>query len=338
MKTSKIFSPFVLLLIFFSAIAILLIVFLPKKQEPISDQTFCLNTSIAITIYHCEKDNATTLIEQCFSMCYEYEAIFSPTLKSSELYKLNHANNRSSISVSNDFYQLTKSALSYSQLTDGLFDPSIRPIMDLWDFSSKKVIPSIEAITETLPLVDFKKIELLADNTLTIPDLMMLDFGAISKGYIADRLAIFLQSNGVTSAIIDLGGNILCIGQKAKNTPFHIGIKNPQSPSESIVSLLINHYSVVTSGIYERSFISDEVLYHHLINPKTGFPFDHSLASVTILAHSSETADALSTSCFSVGLEKGLSLIDSFDDCYGIFITKDGTIHYSKGAKAFVAP
>lgn len=159
---------------------------------------------------------------------------------------------------------------------------------------------------------------------------MGLDLGAIAKGYIADKMKEFLVSKGVKSATINLGGNVLCIGKKTDNTPFRIGIQKPFADrSETIAILDIEDKSVVSSGIYERYFEKDGTFYHHILNPDTGYPYDNHLVSVTIISDQSMDGDGLSTSCFALGLEKGMELINSLPDVHAVFITDDYQLHYS---------
>ena len=168
---------------------------------------------------------------------------------------------------------------------------------------------------------------------------MGIDAGAIAKGYIADRIKDYLLAHGVESAIINLGGNVLCIGEKPDGTPFKIGLQKPfEGRNEIISNLSINDMSVVSSGVYERHFVVDGENYHHLLNPATGYPYDNGLIAVTIVSPRSVDGDALSTTCFSLGLEKGLELINSMDGIYGYFITDDYEIHYSDGAQKLVIP
>lgn len=160
----------------------------------------------------------------------------------------------------------------------------------------------------------------------------MIDLGAIAKGYIADRLKDFLVENQVTSATIDLGGNILCVGDKPDGSAFRIGIRQPFGDQGSPMLVVpVSGWSVVTSGIYERYFEEDGTLYHHILNPSTGYPCENNLLSVTILSEHSVDGDALSTTCFSLGLSDGMALIDSLDEIYAVFVTDDYNIHYSEG-------
>lgn len=145
-----------------------------------------------------------------------------------------------------------------------------------------------------------------------------------------DKMKELLVSKGVKSATINLGGNVLCIGKKTDNTPFRIGIQKPFADrSETIAILDIEDKSVVSSGIYERYFEKDGTFYHHILNPDTGYPYDNHLVSVTIISDQSMDGDGLSTSCFALGLEKGMELINSLPDVHAVFITDDYQLHYS---------
>ncbi len=170
----------------------------------------------------------------------------------------------------------------------------------------------------------------LEDDTLTFlsPD-SSIDLGAIAKGYIADRMKDYLLEKGVKSAVINLGGNVLCVGKKPDGSPFKIGLQKPYADrNETIETLNIEDMSVVSSGVYERHFEKDGVNYHHILNPRDGFPYENGLVSVTILSKLSVDGDALSTTCFSMGLEKGMELLNSMDDVYGVYYRGwQGTLH-----------
>ena len=170
-----------------------------------------------------------------------------------------------------------------------------------------------------IPCYDHELIDKIAEKT------------GFAKGYIADRLKDYLVSQDVKSAIINLGGNVLCIGEKTDNSAFKIGIQKPFADrSETIAVMDIRDKSVVSSGIYERCFEQDGTLYHHLLNPKTGYPYDNGLIAVTIISDQSVDGDALSTTCFALGLEDGMKLAESLDDVQAFFVTSDYEIHYTR--------
>ena len=190
--------------------------------------------------------------------------------------------------------------------------------------------------------MDYTKVTLTTDSDgthhISMPDGYCIDLGAVAKGYIADKIKAFLVDNGVKSAIINLGGNVLCIGEKKKGTDFTIAVKKPFSDSGEYMELLhINDTSVVSSGTYERYFYSDDgTFYHHILNPKTGYPYETQLCDVTILSHESTVGDCLSTTCFVLGADKGMELIESRDGIEAIFMLNDGSKLYSSGAKQYI--
>ena len=163
---------------------------------------------------------------------------------------------------------------------------------------------------------------------------MQLELGAVAKGYIADKVKEFLLSKGVESAIINLGGNILLVGEKPDGTAFNVGIQKPFEDRDAVVVAIceLKDMSMVSSGIYERYFYDKEGnFYHHILDSKTGYPCNTELLQVTIISKDSATGDALSTVCFALGLEKGLKLINSMEDVYATFIGADGTLYFSEG-------
>lgn len=314
-------------------------IFYQKDQKlsktPISKTAFKLNTVVTVSIYDSDDES---LLSEALALCDKYENIFSRTKESSEIYQLNHGTlpqENGMFVLSEESAELIQKGLEYGRRSGGAFDITIEPISSLWNFTSEeKVIPEATALADALPLVNYQNVT-LTENKLQFahPD-MGLDLGAIAKGYIADQMKEFLVSKGVKSAIINLGGNVLCIGSKPNGKPFDIGIQKPfANRSETIASVSISDKSVVSSGVYERFFEKDDVLYHHILNPDTGYPYDNSLVSVTIISDKSVDGDGLSTSCFALGLEKGLELIDSIPDTDAVFITKDGKLHYSKDFK-----
>lgn len=268
-----------------------------------------------------------------------YESRFSKTISTSEIYQMNHRQpEETTFSLSQDTADLIREGLEYSRLSDGAFDITIEPLSSLWDFTSgEAVIPEESAIQAATARVDYRNL-VLDGNTLTFlsPD-TTIDLGSIAKGFIADRLKEYLVGQGVKSAIINLGGNVLCIGEQPDGSPFLIGLQAPFEERNTIyANLEIHDLSVVSSGVYERHFVVDGKNYHHLLNPKTGYPYDNGLISVTILSSRSVDGDALSTTCFSLGLDKGLALVNSLDGIDAFFMTEDKEVHYSDGAEAFL--
>ena len=228
-----------------------------------------------------------------------------------------------------------KKSIYYSELTDGAFDVTIAKVSSLWDFTSgEKIVPDASAIEEGLKTVDYKNI-CLEGNVAYIKNDAAVDLGAIAKGYIADKAAEFLREEGVTSAIINLGGNNVVIGKK-DDRPFRIGIQKPTATTGEFSGVLnLEDISAVTSGAYQRFFVLDGVTYHHILDPETGYPAESDIASVTIICENSADADALSTSCFILGIEKATELMDSIDYACAVFIDHEGNIILTDGTEKY---
>ena len=302
-------------------------------SDPISQTGFYLNTVVTITIYDSED---TQLLTDCMKLCEHYENQFSRTIESSEISQLNQgylADENGTSHLSAETSALLAKGLEYSRLSEGAFDITIGPVSSLWDFTAENPqVPDPKTIEPLLSRINYQKVH-LTENAITFQDKQMqLDLGAIAKGFIADRIKDYLLSQNIHSATINLGGNVLCVGTKPDGSAFRIGIQKPFSDRNEIISVVaVEDSSVVTSGTYERCFEKDGVLYHHILDPSTGYPYENELDSVTILSALSVDGDGLSTTCFALGLEKGLALIESLENVEAMFITKDGQLHYSSG-------
>jgi len=304
------------------------------KVSPISAISYdLLNTAVTIQLYD---STDYDLLNECFSVIDRYEKIFSRTLETSEVYKINHSNETTFL-ISDELKELLTLSLSYCEQSGGMFDVSVAPLTSLWDFSDAShhaTVPSKDSVQEALKLVDYSAIH-LEGNTLTFSKPgIQLEFGAVAKGFIADKVKEFLLANGVSSAIINLGGNVLLVGGKPDDTSFKIGIQKPFAERDSVLVAVteLKDVSMVSSGIYERYFYDESgAFFHHILDPYTGYPADPGLLQVTIISPTSAMGDALSTACFALGLEKGMELVHSLPDVYAVFITSDGNLHFSDG-------
>lgn len=274
----------------------------------------------------------STILDECLELCEKYENKFSNTIETSEISQINHANGQP-VTVSDDTIELLQKGIAYGELTNGKFDITISSVSDLWSFTDNpdKLIPNEEIIQEALTHVDYKNIQIKGNTvTLTDPD-TKIDLGGIAKGYIADKLKEYLTESGVEHALINLGGNSLAVGSKYDGSAFRIGIQKPFDQQGSAISVLeIRDQSVVSSGVYERYFEKDEIIYHHILDTNTGYPIRNNLLQVTIVSDISVDGDALSTSCYALGLEDGSELIKQLDGVEAYFITDDYEIHHIK--------
>ena len=279
------------------------------QQEPLVKNGFYFNTIIAIQLNDSQDES---LIDTCFDMANTYEHYLSRTLEGSDIYNINHANG-APVEVHDETAELIRYGIAFGDLSGGVFDISIGALTDLWDIPNNNgTIPAQTQIDAALATVDYRQIT-VDGNTVTLgnPD-AALDLGGIAKGYVADRMREYLNANGACEGFINLGGNVLTLGQKANDEPYHIGIRKPfGEDGETITAVDVTDRSIVTSGRYERYFEKDGHIYHHILDPKNGYPYDNGLNGVTILSDSSMVGDALSTICFALGQEKGTEFLSS---------------------------
>lgn len=290
------------------------------------------NTYVSISLYGC---GSQEIADEAIKRCTYYEKIFSRTMENSVLYNLN---NNGNINIVNDedeiLADILKKSLEYCEMTEGNMDITVEPLTSLWDFSSgKKYIPTDDELRTAVSKVGYSGVT-VNETSIALKD-VRLDLGAVAKGYVADCIKTFLLEKGVDSALINLGGNILCVGDKPDGSDFFIGIKKPFTEDVQLV-LGVTDCSIVTSGTYERYFDEDGKSYHHILDPKTGMPCDNGVVSVTIISEDSFTGDCLSTGCFVMGLEAGMELVDSMDGVYAVYIDSENNVHFSEGAEEFV--
>lgn len=300
---------------------------LPRERSQTYTDTL-FDTVISVQIFDSVDED---VLKGCEKLCKKYDSMFSNKIEDSEISRINSAGGNP-VEVSKETIKLIKKGIYYSEMSDGAFDITIAPVSSLWDFKAETPsVPSPEAIAEAVSHVNYENI-IIRDNTVKLADPQAgIDLGAIAKGYIADRIKDYLEEEGVRHAMINLGGNVLAMGSRLDGSDYNIGIQKPfDETGEPITSVKISDKSVVTSGIYQRYFKADGKIYHHILDPNTGYPCENNLYSVTILTDSSLTADALSTTCFLLGYDRGMKLINQLDNVDAVFITNDNQIHYSK--------
>ena len=297
-----------------------------------------LGTTITISIHDNIPDNTfDTLITQCFDAISDIETRMSINRRDSEISLLND-NSGETFFVSDDIHDLIKKAVYFSAITDGAFDISIGSVMELWktDGDFLTLPPSMD-ISEKLVNVGYEGIIFPGENLISLPAGMKLDLGAIAKGYALATVRDILVENGIQHAILDFGGDIFTIGRKPDGSNWRVAIKTPIIGDNSLVCLVEVYDScVMTSGGYERYFESDGTIYHHILDPTTGYPAASGLLSVTIISSDPTGADALSTAAFVLGLEKGLQLINELEGFEAIFITQEKVIYVTEGLRDMV--
>ncbi|HOI46140.1 MAG TPA: FAD:protein FMN transferase [Bacilli bacterium] len=333
-----------------------------------SDYLGYLNTPSHVVRLQYQKSEANRLkalqdLDVVKDILLTIEANFSisqtPIMESNEieeslLMKVNRLSGIEAVVVNDDFIELIELSIEMAELTNGLFDPTIGPLTSLWDISMRSNIcdgfmlepgdnycdaPSSEAINQALSLVDYTKIQIdkIAKTVYLPTPGMKLDLGGIAKGYAADKVISFFVEEGYQSVILSLGGNIHTYGKDLiNNANFPVEIRDPFSILwyNRIGGMRVQNQSVVTSGTYERFIIDDEGnRYHHLLNAKTGYPFESDLVSVTILSPSSAIADALATGLYGLSLEEGIALVEADPNLEAVFVTTNKHIYKSNTLK-----
>ena len=307
-------------------------------QEPYSDEQFLLGTYVRIRIYDEGKEAA---LKPAFARVKELGDKITINQEGSEIDAVNQQAGIKPVKVSDDIYTLLKRAYEYSQDSQGGFDMAIGAITQLWriGFDDARK-PAQEEIDQALKLVDYHKIELNdKDKTVYLKEKgMIIDLGAIAKGYITDEVVKVLKQQGVTTAIVDLGGNVYVLGHspRGEDQDWTVGIQDPNLARGSVLGTIKErNKTLVTSGIYERYLEVDGKKYHHLFDPDTGYPFDNDIASVTIITDKSIDGDGLSTAVFSMGVKKGFEYVESElnDGTEAIFVTKENKVYVTDPIK-----
>lgn len=302
--------------------------FSDERLSYISNSNLKFGTVVSLKIYGYTDES---IFQEIWDLMDDMEAQYSPTIASSAVAKFNASRSTEPFKMPTDVVKMAAISQEYSRETDGLFDITTYPLTKLWNITSDtpKVPSSIDIIKAQL-LVDYRSLEVnTADNTLTkrLPELE-IDLGAIAKGYAADQIATHLKEKGIQRAIVNLGGNIFALGSKDDKHPWNIGIQDPLNETGNAFALIAaKNKSIVTSGTYERFFEVDGKRYHHILNPKTGSPVDNELIAITIISDQSVIGDALSTSIFALGLEKGMAYIKNHKELSAIFVTKDKKVY-----------
>ena len=292
--------------------------------QPETAAFLAMDTTIDLTVY-----GDAALLDQIQAQVTALEDQISVTKPDSEVYTIN-ANGSGTLTGSAK--EVMEGALDMCRRTGGALDLSIYPIVRAWGFTTGSYqVPSEDEIQALLPLVDYAKIQYdPASGSVSIPAGMEIDLGSVGKGYAAGQAAQLLRDSGVTSALLNFGGNVQTVGCKPDGSPWQIAIKDPQGGTPMMV-LSIDDQAVVTSGGYERYFEQDGQTYWHIMDPATGHPADSGLLSVTVVGYDGLVCDGLSTSLFVMGLEKAADLWAGSSDFEAVFVTASGEVYITEG-------
>ncbi len=292
-----------------------------------------MGTMIEITLIGDDEEKANKAALQAFQEIKKIETLMSPWLDSSDVTRINRSAGKGRVKISPETFEVIQKAQEISELSEGGFDITIGPLTELWRRTrEKKIPPSIEEVKEKLGLVNFKNVEMDQEGKVFLKKKdMAIDLGGIAKGYAVDRAFKLLKSLGYINLIVNAGGD-LRVGGLKNNQPWSIGIQNPRESQKILARIFVSDMAVATSGDYEKYFIHQGKRYHHIFNPKDGFPTDD-CKSVTIIAKDCITADGLATAVFVLGAEKGYSLCQKLDGVKCLIVDKEGKTIFSPGLK-----
>nr|WP_312948335.1 FAD:protein FMN transferase [Superficieibacter sp.] len=283
--------------------------------------TVLMGSPIVLSLFTDDRD----LAARVFRLIQRYEDALTVNRAVSQVMAVNHAAGLHPVKVSGAVYDLIRCAKAASMVNDSAFNLAIGPLVKLWriGFQGSRV-PAREEIAERLPLTRPAEV-ILNDHERSVflaRAGMEIDLGAIAKGYIADRVRDFLRQQGVEQALINLGGNVLALG--SPQGAWSVGVKKPFAAADGLVGVVdVANKSVVTSGIYERWFEQDGKRWHHILDPRTGYPLDNDIESVTIVSDDSLDGDVWTTLIYGFGVEKGCAVLRQREDIEAIFITKN---------------
>lgn len=275
-----------------------------------------------------------SLIAKALERCERLDGLLSMRIAGSDVSKINEAKG-APVEVSPETASIIGRSLEFSRESDGLFDITIGAVSSLWDFAAG-IKPSDDEIAEALSHVGYEGVHLDGTTVSLADPLAKIDLGGIAKGAIADDLAGIFREGGCQSALINLGGNVYAVGSSPSGRPWSIGVKDPNDPTRAIASVEGSDITVVTSGVYERSFEAEGRRYHHILDPRTGYPVQTDLDALSLCASDSTRADALSTALFLMGGSRALDFIESDEGLDGLAVDSSGTTHCETGSRFVV--
>jgi thiamine biosynthesis lipoprotein len=292
-----------------------------------------MGTAIEITLIGNDEEAANKAALQAFQEIKRIEALMSPWLDSSDVTRINRSAGVEWVHVSQETAEVIKRAKEISELSEGGFDITVGPLTKVWRKArEKKIPPSAEEVKEKLDLVNFKNIKIDQEGKVFLKKKgMAADLGGIAKGYGVDRAFNVLRSLGYKNLIVNAGGDLRAGGSK-NNQPWSIGIQNPRKSQNILTRISVSDMAVATSGDYEKFFIYQGKRYHHIFNPRDGFPPD-GCQSVTILTKDCITADGLATAVFVLGPEKGYDLCQKLKGVECLIVDKEGKVILSPNLK-----
>lgn len=298
------------------------------SDKPVVSNVFAMDTVMQLTAYGAED----RIMKQAADRISALDVLLSTTNESSEVSGINK---NGFGKVSADTGSLIEAGIKYGDLTGGLLDVTVYPLVKAWGFTTDEYkVPEKAVISKLLKKIDYRKIKFdKTESYVSIPDGMMVDFGSLAKGYTGDVILKQFSEAGIASAMVNLGGNVQTLGKKPDGSNWRIGIKNPEGENY-LGTVSVADKAVITSGGYERYFKDDKgTVYWHIFDPRTGYPAKTGLISVTIVAATGIYGEALSTSLFVMGIEAATDFWRKHRDFEAVFITEEGDVCITEGLR-----
>lgn len=299
----------------------------------VEDSIFCMNTIISFRIHGRKAEH---VLERVRAELSQLEKKLSRFVQDSEVSRINRSAGKAPVAISSETCEILSNAIRVAEISGGLFDITVSPLVDLWDYKHSSRVPEESKIQSTLAFVNFR--DLLLNSKEKTAGLrnegQSIDLGGIGKGYTSDHCIKMLQDDGIYSAFINIGGNVSTLGDKPEGTPWSVGIRHPRQVNGLLGVVKVTGKAVVTSGDYERYFIDvDGKRRHHILDPITGYPADAGLISVSVIYDSATIGDALSTAIFAGGIENALEYLAHFPGAEAILVDKLQHVYITQGIK-----
>lgn len=302
------------------------------QAKPFETDGFGMGTVISQKLYG---RNARRAADEVWGKIHYLEGLMAINAAGGDVNRLNEHAGQGYIALCPETVTVLQSAIKIAGLSGGAFDITVGPVVKCWNIGADSpAIPAEAELKQLITLLGYQDVHIDADrNCAALARAgQMVDLGGIAKGYAGDAVREIYQKQGIRSALVNLGGNVVALGKRPDGKPWSIGIQNPRAANGKYIGIVqAADQAVVTAGDYQRYFEKNGKRYHHIIDPRTGRPAASGLMSVTVVAGSSTDADALSTAAFVLGLDQGMQLIKRYGQAEAIFITTDNKIYVTEG-------
>jgi len=299
-----------------------------------------MGTSVEVILWGSDPEPSAKAVDRAYAEIKRIEEQLSVWRRESKVSEINRSAGEKPVQVPAELFELIRESIRISRASDGAFDITVQGLGDLWDFRSPVFrVPDAEAVRARLNLIDYRKIRLQQEISTVFLEKsgMQISLGGIAKGYAVDRTVEVLRESGIKGGIVSAGGDLLAFGKREDGGAWKVGVRNPRDPSKNICVIPVSNLAVATSGDYERYRMAGGRRYHHIIDPRTGYP-SRGCMSVTVVAEHALEADALATAVFVLGPEEGRALLEKFPDVEGIIVDGDGKVTASSGLTGTTEP